>query len=123
MPSKNPEDMTDAEITRWESLSDRQREDELYRLSGPVSEIDVSQEQRQLAFDNHQTTDDHGMHIIGLAADQNGNLFYKVKNSWGDYNLYEGYFYASKSYFNYKTLSIMLHKDAVPPHIRTKLNL
>jgi bleomycin hydrolase len=123
MPSSKTEDMTNAEITRWEGLSDRQKEDELYRLNGPVSEIKVSQEQRQLAFDNHQTTDDHAMHIIGMASDQNGNLYYKVKNSWGDYNLYNGYFYVSRSYFDYKTMNIMLHKDAVPPHIRSKLDL
>ena len=73
MPERNTEDMTDAEITRWESLSDRQREEELHRLSGPVSELEITQERRQLAFDNHQTTDDHAMHIIGTAADQDGN--------------------------------------------------
>ena len=123
MPSRNPAEMSDAEITRWESLSERQREEELYRISGPVNELAVTQEGRQLAFDNHQTTDDHGMHITGTAVDQNGNVYYKVKNSWGDYNLFDGFFYASKPYFRYKTMSIMLHRDGIPPHIRTKLNL
>lgn len=123
MPEKRVEDMTDAEITRWESLNERQREEELYRISGPVPEIEVTQERRQVAFDNYTTTDDHGMHIIGTATDQNGNLFYKVKNSWGDYNHLKGYFYASKPYFRYKTISIMLHKDGIPLHIRQKLNL
>jgi bleomycin hydrolase len=123
MPARNPQEMNDSEISRWERLTERQREEELFRINGPVSEVEVSQERRQLAFDNHQTTDDHGMHIMGTATDQNGNTWYKVKNSWGDYNLFNGYFYASKPYFRYKTMSIMLHKDAVPLHIRTKLNL
>jgi bleomycin hydrolase len=123
MPAKNVEDMTNAEISRWENLTDRQREDELYRINGPISEIEVTQERRQVAFDNYQTTDDHGMHIVGTAYDQNNNVYYKVKNSWGNYNLFDGYFYASKAYFNYKTMSIMLHKNGVPPHIRQKLNL
>lgn len=123
MPSKNPAEMSDAEITRWESLTERQREEELHRINGPVNELAVTQEGRQLAFDNQQTTDDHGMHITGTAVDQQGNIYYKVKNSWGDYNNYGGYFYASKPYFRYKTMSIMLHRDGVPPHIRIKLNL
>ncbi len=123
MPEKNAEDMTDAEIARWESLSDRQREEELFRISGPVSEVQVTQERRQVAFDNYTTTDDHGMHIIGTSTDQQGNIYYKVKNSWGSYNHYNGYFYASKPYFKYKTLIIMLHKDGIPPYIRQKLSL
>jgi bleomycin hydrolase len=123
MPARNVEDMTNAEIARWENLTDRQREEELYKINGPVSEIEVTQERRQVAFDNYQTTDDHGMHIVGTATDQNDNLYYKVKNSWGNYNLFDGYFYASKAYFNYKTMSIMLHKNGVPPHIRKKLKL
>jgi bleomycin hydrolase len=122
MPAKKVVDMTNAEISRWENLTERQREDEMYRINGPVSEIEVTQEHRQVSFDNYQTTDDHGMHIVGTATDQTGKIWYKVKNSWGNYNLFNGYFYASKPYFNYKTMSIMLHKDGVPPQIRQKLN-
>jgi bleomycin hydrolase len=78
---------------------------------------------RQRAFDDYETTDDHGMHIIGTAKDQEGHTFYKVKNSWGDYNKYDGYFYASKPYVNYKTMCIMVHKDGIPQSIREKLKL
>ena len=96
---------------------------ELFKLDKPVPEIQVTQEMRQTAFDNFQTTDDHGMHIIGLAKDSRGETFYKVKNSWGSYNRYNGYFYASKPYVSYKTMCIMVHKDAIPPAIREKLDL
>lgn len=123
LPSAPQVDMTDAEITRWESLPERERENELYSLDKPVPEMEVTQEMRQIAFDNYQTTDDHGMHIIGMAKNRQGKLFYKIKNSWGDYNKYDGYFYASKPYVNYKTMCIMVHKDAIPPAIREKLNL
>jgi bleomycin hydrolase len=123
VPTRVVEDMTNAEITRWEGLTDRQREDEIYRFNGPVAEVQITQEMRQLAFDNYQTTDDHAMHITGTATDQEGNVYYKVKNSWGDYNLFDGFFYASKAYFKYKTVIIMLHKDAVPPNIRAKLKI
>ncbi|NQU85158.1 MAG: aminopeptidase [Mariniphaga sp.] len=87
------------------------------------SETPISQEMRQFAFDNYQTTDDHGMHIVGLANDQNGNEFYKIKNSWGNYNKFDGFFYTTKEYVNYKTTCIMVHKDAIPKNIREKLNL
>ena len=53
------------------------------------------------AFDNFETQDDHGMHIVGVAKDQNGKEYYKVKNSWGDKNDYKGYLYVSKTYFNF----------------------
>lgn len=123
MPTVKEEDMTDAEISRWENLTDKDKEKELYKLEKPAAEMEITQEMRQEAFDNYQTTDDHGMHIIGTAKDQTGKTFYKVKNSWGDYNKYDGYFYASKSYVNYKTMCIMIHKDAIPQSIRQKLKL
>jgi len=123
MPAAKTEDMSDAEITRWETLSDEEKQKELYKLDKPVSEIEVTQEMRQTAFDNYTTTDDHGMHIIGTAKDQDGNVFYKVKNSWGEYNKYDGYFYASKPYVKLKTVAIMVHKDAIPQSIKEKLEL
>jgi bleomycin hydrolase len=122
VPAAPETDMSDAEISRWEALPERERENELYKLEKPVPELEITQEMRQIAFDNFQTTDDHGMQIIGLAKDSRGNTFYKVKNSWGDYNKYNGYFYASKPYVSYKTMCIMVHKDAIPPDIREKLN-
>ena len=83
----------------------------------------ITQELRQIDFDNYQTTDDHGMLIVGTAKDQLGTVYYKVKNSWGTYNDYDGYFFASKPYVQYKTMSIMVHKDAIPKNIRKKMNL
>ncbi|MCK3684556.1 C1 family peptidase [Maribellus sp. YY47] len=123
LPAAPQEDMSDAEIARWEALPERDKDKELYQLNNPVPEEKVSQEMRQVAFDNYQTTDDHGMHIVGIAKDQEGATFYKVKNSWGDYNKYNGYFYASKPYVTYKTMSIMVHKDGIPQSIREKLEL
>ena len=71
-----------------------------------------------------ETTDDHGMHIIGLVEDQNGTKYFKVKNSWGtEYNQCGGYFYASFPYVRYKTMNILVHKDAVPKSIKKKIGL
>lgn len=123
IPDADKQEMSDAEIARWEELSDKEKNDELYKLEKPGAEKVITQEMRQEAFDNYTTTDDHGMLIVGTAKDQNGSIYYKVKNSWGDYNNYDGFFYASKPYVKYKTMSIMVHKDAIPKSIQKKLNL
>ncbi len=88
-----------------------------------IYENEITPEIRQAAFDDQETTDDHGMHIIGLAKDQSGKEYYIVKNSWGDYNGYKGYFYASKSYIRYKTTGLMVNKSAIPDTILSKLGL
>ncbi len=90
----------------------------------PQKQLTVTQEMRQKAFDNYETQDDHGMHIVGLVKDQNGTPFYVVKNSWGsDLNECGGYFFASESFVLYKTTSIMLHKKGLPSGIAKKLNI
>lgn len=76
----------------------------------------ITQEFRQHEFENYNTTDDHLMHIVGLLKDQNGTSYYKVKNSWGTDSKRignGGYIYMSETYFKLKTISIMLHKDAL----------
>jgi bleomycin hydrolase len=90
----------------------------------PVEEKTITQEMRQEAFDNYETTDDHGMHITGIYKDQNGNKYYFIKNSWGTkYNDLDGYFLASEAYVRYKTMDFMVHKDALPKDIRKKLGI
>jgi bleomycin hydrolase len=123
LPAAPAVEMTEEEVLKWEALPEKEKQKELYKLDRPVVEKEVTQEMRQLAFDNYETTDDHGMHIVGTAKNQDGKVFYKVKNSWGDYNDYDGYFYASKPYVNYKTMSVMVHKDGIPQHIKEKLEL
>lgn len=88
-----------------------------------VPEKVVDQVARQKEFDNFKTTDDHLMHITGKAKDQNGTMYYMMKNSWGTGNLYNGYQYVSKPYFQMKTISIMVHKDALPKEIKKKLGI
>jgi len=89
----------------------------------PVEEKTISQEMRQIAFDNYQTTDDHGMHLTGIVKDQKGSKYYIVKNSWGKTNDCDGYLYASEAFFRYKTTNVMVHKDAIPKALRKKLKI
>jgi len=89
----------------------------------PVKELVITQELRQEAYDNKTTTDDHGMHIVGLYKDQVGTRFFLVKNSWGTDNYPKGYFYVSENYFKYKTMNIFLHKDAIQSPLKKKLGL
>lgn len=110
VPERGWEDATKAEI---DSLT-----------SWPTKQLTITPELRQKAFDNYETQDDHGMHITGLAKDQNGTKYYIVKNSWGTKsNDCDGYMYASEAYVLYKTTCILVHKNAIPKHIAKKLGL
>ncbi len=117
---KNEKDMTDTELSRWVKLSDKERQNSKYDINGPIKEKQVTQESRQQTFDNYETTDDHGMVIVGTATDQEGNKYYKVKNSWDTNQIYDGYLYVSMPFFLEKTLGVGVHKDAIPAAIAKK---
>ncbi len=95
--------------------------DEKAIFKTPQKEQKVSQRDRQLTFDSYATTDDHLMHITGIAKDKNGTKYYLVKNSWGERGPLKGYLYASEAYFQLKTIAIMVHKKAIPKNIAQKL--
>jgi aminopeptidase C len=90
---------------------------------GIKPEMVITQEMRQDGYDRKTTTDDHGMHIYGVAQDQHGTKYFMVKNSWGEAGKYKGIWYASDSFVRYKTLNIVVHKDALPKHIAKKLGI
>ena len=120
---KNADDMDGTELSRWVQLSDSDREKQKFEAKGPVEEITVTPELRQQMFDRQETTDDHGMVIVGRATDQEGNRYYKVKNSWDTNQIYGGYFYVSEPYFLAKTLSVMLNREGVPAKTLKALGL
>ncbi len=117
------ESLEGTELSRWVTMSDRERQDKRYEVNGPCEEIEVTQQSRQEMFDRQETTDDHGMEIVGIARDQKGNRFYKVKNSWNTNQVYNGFFYVSEPYLLAKTVNILVHRDAVPKNILKKLSL
>jgi bleomycin hydrolase len=123
IPAENRPDLDGLERDKWEKLSAKEKENLLYELDKIVPEKEITQEMRQLAFDNYQTTDDHGMLISGIAYDQNGTKYYYVKNSWNTANIYDGYFYASEAFVKYKTMNIVVHKDAIPKELKKKMGI
>lgn len=109
VPTKKVDDMTPEEKENM--------------FNGPKPEMEITEELRQKAFDNYQTTDDHGMHIVGLSKDQDGKEYYIVKNSWGTANDYKGYLYVTKNYIKYKTTALMVNKGAIPAGIAKKMGI
>ena len=108
----------------WLGLSQKEKNEEIKKMiESPCEELEITQEMRQEGYDNYQTTDDHGMQIYGIAKDQTGKKFYMVKNSWGTDNKYKGTWYASENFVAYKTMNIVVHKDAIPAAIKAKLGI
>ena len=103
---------------RWIGKSTENQE-----LPEDYEEQTVTQESRQIGYDNKKTTDDHGMHIFGLAKDQYGKNYFMVKNSWGKTGKYKGIWYVSDAFVRAKTMDFMVHKDAVPSAIKKKLGI
>ena len=118
----NAASLQGSDMAHWMGMKPAQIVDEA--MSHPTPQRWVSQEERQKAYDNRETTDDHGMLIYGTAKDQMGNEYYMVKNSWGDYNGdFHGMFYCSKAFVRYKTMNFIVHKDALPKEIKKKLGI
>jgi bleomycin hydrolase len=124
VPDKNAPEVAGLESAKWSKMSDADKDKLLYKFDKPMPEKKITQEMRQMEFDNFQTTDDHGLLITGTATDQNGNPYFLVKNSWGtEGSPYKGYFYASEPYVQLKTTDIMVNIKAIPKDIRKKLGI
>jgi aminopeptidase C len=123
IPDVNFAEMSGSDQARWLGLSQQEKDAELYK-NKPGYEKIITPEMRQQAYDNYETTDDHGMLIYGIATDQNGTKYYMVKNSWGEKSgKYKGLYYASEAFVKYKTLNIIVHKNAIPAAIKQKLGI
>ena len=115
-------DLTGSDMAKWVGMSADKKKEELTKK--PLPEKTVTQEMRQQAYDNWETTDDHGMQIFGTATDQNGKRYYMVKNSWGTMRSdYKGIWYISEAFMRYKTNDILVHKNAIPKDLRKKLGI
>lgn len=122
LPAETEEaNMNESELSKWTKMSDKDREAQRFKINGPTKEVTVTQESRQKEFDSFDTTDDHGMVIVGIAKDQEGNRFYKVKNSWDTNQIYDGYFYVSEPYLLAKTILVTVDRNALPKSLQKKI--
>ena len=110
-------------IVPEKSWNDMTEEETAKAFKGPQTEKLITQELRQEEFNNYNTTDDHGMQIVGQATDQAGNPFYKVKNSWGITGKYDGFIFVSRPFIALRTTNIMVNKNAIPGAIAKKLGI
>ena len=117
------ESLTGSDQAKWLGLKPGERKNFLEELGVNAPEATPSQEQRQKDFDSWTLTDDHGMHIYGIAKDQNGREYYMVKNSWGETGDYKGIWYMTKNYIAARTMDFLVNKNAIPKDIRKKLGL
>lgn len=113
------QELSGSDMAHWLKLSASEKK----LNTKPQPQKWCTQEERQKAYDNWETTDDHGMQIFGIAKDQEGTEYYMVKNSWGTGGKYKGIWYASKAFVRYKTMNIVVHKNAIPKSIRKKLGI
>ena len=113
------QELSGSDMAHWLKLKPEEKQ----LNTKPQPQKWVTQEERQVAYDNYETTDDHGMLIYGIAKDQLGNEYYMVKNSWGTNSKYKGHWYASKAFVRYKTMNIVVHKNSIPKAIAKKLGI
>ncbi len=123
IPPFYKEDKSDTEEARWVELTPAERALTITKLTAPVKPAEITQEMRQQGFDNYETTDDHGMCIEGTATDQEGNKFYRVKNSWDTTYGYDGYLYASKPFVELKTINIVVNKNILPKELKKRMGI
>ena len=117
--AEKAQELSGSDMARWLKMKPEEKQ----LNTKPQPQKWCTQEERQLAYDNWETTDDHGMLIYGIAKDQEGNDYYLVKNSWGKSGKYDGIWYASKAFVRYKTMNILVHKNALPKDIAKKLGI
>ena len=121
--TKAAQSLSGSDAARWLKLTQTEKKSKLDSLGVKAPEMVPTQEMRQEGFDNWELTDDHGMHIYGVAKDQNGKEYYMVKNSWGEYGDYKGTWYMTKAFVAAKTMDFLINKNAIPKDIRKKLGI
>lgn len=123
IPDETRPDLSGTDRANWEKLTEKEKRKALYDFDHIIKEKVITQEMRQKEYNDYEVTDDHGMQIVGIAYDQNGDKFYKIKNSWGTDQVYKGYFYASVPFVELQTIGITVNKKAIPKKIAKECDI
>lgn len=120
-PDFTAADAPGTDEAKWLKLDARARGKELSKR--PTTQKQVTAADRQRGYDNFETGDDHGMHLFGIATDQDGHRYYMLKNSWGKAGKYDGVWYMSVEYCAAKVLNYVVNKNAIPKDLRKKYGI
>ncbi len=120
-PDMEAPDAPGADQARWLKLDRKSKGDELTKK--PMPQKVVTAEERQRGYDNFETGDDHGMHLFGIAKDQEGNKYYMIKNSWGKTGKYDGIWYMTPEFVRAKTLNYVVNKAAISKDLKKKYGI
>ena len=120
-PDMEAPDAPGADQARWLKLDRHEKAAKLAQK--PLPQKKVTAAERQKGYDNFETGDDHGMHLFGIAQDQEGNSYFMIKNSWGKTGKYDGIWYMTPEFARAKTLNYVVNKNAIPKALRDKYNI
>ena len=120
-PDMEAPDAPGADQARWLKLDRSAKGNELWKCPSPQKVVTPAE--RQKGYDNFETGDDHGMHLFGIAKDQDGNKYFMIKNSWGITGKYDGIWYMSYEFARAKTLNYVINKNALSKELKKKYNI
>ena len=121
VPEDDVEKIRQSDPKKFKKMTDEEILEKQYAFEFVIPEKNVTAEMHQDAYDDWSTGDDHSMLIVGIAHDQNGNKYYKVKNSWGESGPYKGYWYCSEQFVRLHTVFFTVNKAALSDEMREKL--
>ena len=93
VPEDDVDKIRESNPKAFKKMTDEEVLEKQYSFEYIMPEKEITAEIHQEAYDDWSTGDDHSMLIVGIAHDQNGTKYYKVKNSWGETGPYKGYWY------------------------------
>ena len=107
----------------FKKMTDGEIMDKQYSFEYVLPEKEVTEEMHQRAYNDWSTGDDHSMLLVGIAHDQNGTKYYKVKNSWGEAGPYKGYWYCSEQFVKLHTVFFTVNKAGFSDGMKKNLGL
>ncbi len=123
VPEDDVNKIRESNPKKFKKMTDEEILEKQYSFEYVMPEKEITAEIHQQAYDDWSTGDDHSMLIVGIAHDQNGTKYYKVKNSWGETGPYKGYWYCSEQFVKLHTVFFTVNKEAFSDEMKDKLNI